>query len=282
MKSILTNEKYKGDALLQKGFTVDFLTKKRKVNEGEVPQYYVQNSHPAIIEPDEFDAVQAEIERRKGLGRPSGCNSPFSTKIICGDCGGFYGSKVWGSNTKYRRVIWRCNEKYKNDKRCQTAHITEDDVKQRFLAAFNILVGKRDELLSNCRLVQQVLCDQSAIDAEIAELHREIEIVSELTSRAIYENARVAVSQEEFSDRHTGYIERYRKATERLAELDEERRERHNKMLLLEAFIKDIETRPLVVDEFDEKLWLAAVNKVTVLADGRLLFSFKDGTEIEG
>ena len=143
-------------------------------------------------------------------------------------------------------------------------------------------MGKRDELLSNCRLVQQVLCDQSAIDAEIAELHREIEIVSELTSRAIYENARVAVSQEEFSDRHTGYIERYRKATERLAELDEERRERHNKMLLLEAFIKDIETRPLVVDEFDEKLWLAAVNKVTVLADGRLLFSFKDGTEIEG
>ena len=59
VKSILTNEKYKGSALLQKKFTVDFLTKKTKVNEGEVPQYYVEESHPAIISPEEFELVQA-------------------------------------------------------------------------------------------------------------------------------------------------------------------------------------------------------------------------------
>lgn len=69
MESILTNEKYKGDALLQKRFTTDFLTKKMKVNEGEVPQYYVENSYPAIISPEEFDAVQTEFQRRKSLGR---------------------------------------------------------------------------------------------------------------------------------------------------------------------------------------------------------------------
>ncbi len=61
------NEKYKGDALLQKKFTTDFLTKKQKVNEGEVPQYYVENSHPAIIDPLEFDMVQAEMSRRQNL-----------------------------------------------------------------------------------------------------------------------------------------------------------------------------------------------------------------------
>ena len=105
VNSILSNEKYKGDALLQKRFTVDFLTKTIKDNEGEVPQYYVQNSHPGIIAPDEFDTVQAEIERRKQLGRPAACQSPLSTKLVCGDCGGFYGSKVWGSNTKYRKMI---------------------------------------------------------------------------------------------------------------------------------------------------------------------------------
>ena len=60
VKSILTNEKYKGSALLQKRFTVDFLTKKSKVNEGEVPQYYIEESHPAIIVPEEFELVQAE------------------------------------------------------------------------------------------------------------------------------------------------------------------------------------------------------------------------------
>ncbi|WP_352418957.1 recombinase family protein [Proteiniborus sp.] len=58
-------EKYKEDALLQKSYTVDFLTKKKKVNEGEVPQYYVENSHPAIIEPETFDLVQLEMKKRK-------------------------------------------------------------------------------------------------------------------------------------------------------------------------------------------------------------------------
>ncbi|WP_083939737.1 zinc ribbon domain-containing protein [Desulfoscipio gibsoniae] len=76
--------------------------------------------------------MQAEIERHKKLGRPVSCHGPFSAKIICGECGGFYGSKVWGSNTKYRRTIWRCNEKYKKDKPCQTLHLTEDDIKHRF------------------------------------------------------------------------------------------------------------------------------------------------------
>ncbi|MBS4008180.1 MAG: recombinase family protein [Clostridium sp.] len=282
VKSMLGNEKYKGDALLQKGFTVDFLTKKRKNNEGEVPQYYVQNSHPAIIEPDEFDALQAEIERRKGLGRPCGCGSPFSAKIVCGDCGGFYGSKVWGSNSKYRRVIWRCNEKYKNDKHCQTPHVTEDDIKQRFLVAFNTLMGGREELLANCRFAQETLCDCSAIEAELAEVRREIEIVTELTKKAISENARVAVSQEEFNGRHTGYMERYRKASERLAELDEQRREHQNKFLMLETFIKGIESCPMVLDEFDDKLWAVAVAKLTITIKGKLVYRFKDGAEIEG
>ena len=68
VESILTNEKYKGHARLQKFFTVDFLTKKTKVNEGEVPMYYVEDSHPAIIAPEEWERVQLELKRRKDSG----------------------------------------------------------------------------------------------------------------------------------------------------------------------------------------------------------------------
>ena len=78
VESILKNEKYKGNALLQKAFTVDFLTKKQKKNEGEVPQYYVENSHPAIIDPAEWKLVQRELERRKSIGRSYSGNSIFS------------------------------------------------------------------------------------------------------------------------------------------------------------------------------------------------------------
>jgi hypothetical protein len=103
--SILSNEKYKGDALLQKKFTTDFLTKKMKGKEGEVPQYYVEHSHDAIIEPLEWDMVQAEITRRRSLGRAYSGNSVFSSKLVCGDCGSFFGQKVWHSNDPYRKVI---------------------------------------------------------------------------------------------------------------------------------------------------------------------------------
>ena len=81
--SILTNEKYKGDAMLQKTFTVDFLTKKKKINEGEVQQYYIENSHPAIIPPETFDLVQIELQRRKGHRKSTA--GIFASKLICGE-----------------------------------------------------------------------------------------------------------------------------------------------------------------------------------------------------
>jgi site-specific DNA recombinase len=277
VRSILTNEKYKGDALLQKRFTVDFLTKTTKANEGEVPQYYVQNSHPAIIEPDEFDAVQAEMERRRQLGRPYSCNSPFSAKIVCGECGGFYGSKVWGSNTKYRRIVWRCNEKYRHTTPCQTPHLTEDDIKHRFLAAFNTLMAGREELLANCRLAQQALCDCTVIDKEITELRRESEVVSELARKAIYENAKTATNQGENSD----YLLRYNYINGRFSDLEAQRLKRREKAKQLEEFIRDIGTQSLVLEEFDEKLWTAVIDKAKVESDGKLVFCFKDGTCVE-
>ena len=112
VKSILTNEKYKGDALLQKTFTVDFLQKKKKANEGEVPQYYVENSHPAIVTEEVFDLVQHELRRRQQKGRHTSASSMFSNRIVCGECGAYYGSKVWHSTDAYRSRIWRCNRKY--------------------------------------------------------------------------------------------------------------------------------------------------------------------------
>jgi hypothetical protein len=86
IRNILTNETLRGSKRLQKTYTTNCLTKATKPNEGELPSYYIEESHAAIIPPDEWDAVQAEIARRKELGRPISCQTPFSTKVICGDC----------------------------------------------------------------------------------------------------------------------------------------------------------------------------------------------------
>jgi hypothetical protein len=82
-----------------------------KANEDEVPQYYVKDHHEPIISPEIFDMVQRKTGRRgKGRNYQSGVHL-FSSKIRCGQCGSFYGSKVWHSTDKYRKIIWRCNHK---------------------------------------------------------------------------------------------------------------------------------------------------------------------------
>ncbi len=98
--SILTNEKYKGDALLQKTYTENYLEHKVVKNNGQIPKYYVENNHPAIIDRDTWDQVQIEMKRRESIGAHYSSTDIFASKLICGDCGGFYGKKKWHSNSK--------------------------------------------------------------------------------------------------------------------------------------------------------------------------------------
>ena len=100
IESILKNEKYKGDALLQNTVTTDFLTHTHKRSEGEAPQFYVEKNHPAIVRPEVFEMVQEEFRRRKAAGGRMQSASILSGRIVCEDCGGFYGRKVWHSTSE--------------------------------------------------------------------------------------------------------------------------------------------------------------------------------------
>ncbi len=155
IRKMLSNEKYKGDALLQKTYTVNFLTKKRVVNNGEVPKYYVEDSHPAIIDKGMWDAVQLEMERRRNFAEKynigkldyATVNNPFAGRVICGQCGSTFGRKVWNSNNeRLRRVIWRCNSKYKVKGKigCNSKHIDDEVLSRVFAEAFNSIVENKD------------------------------------------------------------------------------------------------------------------------------------------
>ena len=117
-----------------------------------MPQYYVEGNHEAIIEPSVYDLVQVELAKRskKSEARYSGV-SIFSNKIKCADCGSWYGSKVWHSTDQYRKIIYRCNSKYK-DTKCETPHVTEDEVKAAFVSAYNKLVSEKAEITANAVL----------------------------------------------------------------------------------------------------------------------------------
>ncbi|MCD8299899.1 MAG: recombinase family protein [Clostridiales bacterium] len=280
VKSILTNEKYKGDALLQKSFMVDFLQKKMKKNEGEVPQYYVEGDHEAIIEPEVFDFVQTEMERRyTGRGRYSGV-SIFSSKIKCGECGGWYGAKVWHSNDKYRRVIYQCNRKYKGEKKCGTPHITEDEAKAVFVRAVNKLLAGKDELISNVRLMIMVLSGNDELEKKRAELQEELEVIVELTNRCVAENARVALDQDEYTKRYNGLVERYETTKAEYDAVEKAIADRAARKKELERFARIID-RQQPLEEFDENIWASLVDFITVYSADDIRVTFRDGTEIK-
>ncbi len=126
VQSILGNEKYKGDALLQKEFTVNYLTKKLKKNEGELPQFYVKEDHEAIISPWLFDYVQKRIsERDFDNGQRYSGVSMLSSKVVCGKCGGMFTPRPWHSNDRYRKIIWQCRNRWRKPNPCKTHNLPE-------------------------------------------------------------------------------------------------------------------------------------------------------------
>lgn len=279
IRSILTNEKYKGDALLQKTYTVDFLTRKKKVNEGEIPQYYVRDNHEAIIDRETFEMVQTlMMTRRPGANRRS-CVSVFSSRIKCADCGGWYGPKVWHSNDPYRKVVWQCNHKFDGQK-CATPSLTEEQVKERFLKAANTVIDARERFIA---IYERSLAPSLATDdleRELAELEAEINIAAELVEECIRENAHVALDQAEYQKRYDSLAARYDKAKTRHDEVTELIADRTARRKQIGLYFRELRKRqPL--ETFREEDWLSMVDHMTVYSKDDIRVTFKDGTEIE-
>jgi DNA invertase Pin-like site-specific DNA recombinase len=280
--SILTNEKYKGDARLQKTFTVDFLTKKQKVNEGEIPHYYVENSHPAIITPEAFDLVQYELQTRRTAVRFAGGDSPFSGKILCGECSGLFGSKVWHSTDQYRRVIWRCNNRYKQKgtSTCSTPHVTQPDIEKAFVRAFNQFLKDKTRYIAELEEVLPVIIDTGDLDQETETLTEERDIVVQLIRNCVEDNAHAARDQEAFRQKYDALVERFETAQNRLDSIATEKRNKSARKERIALFLDTLRGATDLITDFDEDLWLATMDTVIVHEDKNMIFTFKDGSEI--
>jgi len=251
VESILKNEKYRGDAILQKTFTTDFLSKSQKPNEGELPKYHVRNSHPAIIEPEVHELVQREIARRAGAPTKSGLGI-FARRVICGACDGLFGSKVWHSKDKYRRIVFQCNKKYGAGKRCTTPHVTEAELKQAFVQALNRLVTDREAMIEDIRLLLPKLADTAALEKEKASALRERDEARGLVQRCVEENASAALAQQDYRERYQRLVSGYEASERKLAGVEEKLRQRASRCETLRQFIVELEKRTDLITAFDE------------------------------
>ena len=247
---------------------------------GEIPQYYVEEHHEAVIPPDLFDFVQSEIKRREQNGKHSGV-SIFANKIKCGCCSAWYGAKVWHSTDKYRRVIYRCNKKYAHKgKPCSTRHLTEEEIKQTFVKALNCLVEVKENVIAELRSLIDSVCQTEELTEEHDRTEQELGVLAEQLEILIRENARVAQDQTAYLNQENEIRALYVEKQGHLATLDEQIAERESKRKTLETMIQVVCGINEEQVAFDEELWGGLLDHIVVKEDGTVVVVFKGGTEI--
>lgn len=226
--------------------------------------------------------VQRELARRvRGKNRHSGVHI-FSGKIKCGDCSGWYGSKLWHSNDAYKRTIWQCNQKYKNDVRCKTPYLDETSIKARFVTAANILLSGRKAAIKAFEKEQAAVFDLTELTAKQTELRSEMEVVSEMIQQCIQENATVALDQTEYQERFEALSNRFETAKKAYGEATKAISDKQSRKAQMEDFLKLLKAQDGELTEFSESLWVGLLDYATVYADGRMTFTFKNGATIDG
>lgn len=280
IQSILSNEKYKGDALLQKQYTADFLKKNRKKNRGEIPQYYVEGHHEPIITPKQFDYVQAEMKRRAGYGRYSAV-SIFCSKVQCGCCGGWYGRMVWHSTDKYRRVIYKCHRKMKRGERpCSTPHFTEEQLKSMFIRGFNSLTDVRNEVIENLNILIDSACNISQEKKEKRALEHELMELSERLGEVIRMNGMAVKGQEIFIAEEEKIRNTYEDRNKQLEILEATIDKKNYSRITMEAFIENMQKEGRLVD-FRPDLWGLLVERIVVNSSQDMKMVFRGGITVK-
>ena len=277
VENILANEKYKGDAILQKTYCTDYLLKTFVVNDGSVvPKYYAQNSHPAIVSPEVFDLAQQELAWRRSLnGRYSG-RSCFASRVVCGDCGAFYGSKVWHSTDEYRRTIWRCNNKYGGDAKCSTPHVTQEELEKVFVDVMQKVIAEKDVIFAVCREVLDEVLDTSELDRIATRLQDQALGMAERVRKQVEENARVRRDQEEYQREYEALVAEHEKLSQQIQDVEAQRKDKADRRRKIEVFLQMLEDQEECLN-FAPYTFVAMVDKVVVRQDGKLNFCFRNG-----
>ena len=275
IKKILLNEKYIGDALLQKTFTVDFLTKKRVKNEGHVPQYYVENSHEAIIPKELFLQTQEELHRRSNIYTGADKNKriysskyALSTITFCGDCGDIYRRVYWNIHGR-KEFVWRCVTRIEQGPEvCKNRTVKEAELYDAVMTAINRLLAGGDNMI---RILEENI---HAIIGDTTEYKiSEINTMLEEKQKELISLANKGKDFESLADEIEELREKRQTFLVEDASLSGEN-ERINELI---EFVRNNKYRTL---RYDDTLVRKIIQNVTVY-DDHFVICFKSGIEME-
>ena len=289
IKSILKNEKYKGDALLQKTYITDPISKRVKKNNGELPMYYVENSHPAIIERRIFDRVQEEIARRAGkkkvkqtgtkteLGRYSG-KYALTELLYCGECGTPYRRCTWSRDGK-KKIVWRCVSRLDYGKKyCKNSPSVEESRLHNAIAAAITKKANLEEInIGGIMNHIESFGSQRDTDGIIQRQRRiaEIEKVIDDLARLNSDEAQNGELDYKFSEL---YAELY-SVKDELEEMQSDVSALDGDMLNeMREVVTGLKNHPV---EYDDKVVRQLIDCIKVMSADTIKICFKDGTVTE-
>lgn len=275
IRKILQNEKYMGDALLQKTYTINFLTKRRIKNTGEMPQYYIEDHHEAIIPKHLFYAAQEEMLKRQN-GRRTGngkkrcysSSNPFSNLIVCGNCGDIFRRVHW-NNRGCKSIVWRCCSRLEaTGHACHNRTVNETLLEQVVIDAINRVLCQKDDFLQTLRAnIATVVLQGDALSPEVID-----EQLNRLQKELLKK-----VNQKDDYDAIADEILRLRDQR-RQAEVDSVIKDEQMKQIRdLQDFVK---SQPATITEFDETLVSRLIEKIAVF-DDHFTVDFKSGITID-
>ena len=239
------------------------------------------NIKAGTIDPTEFDMVQAEIARRKAVGRSYSGTGLFASKLYCADCGGVFGQKVWHSTDKYRRVVWQCNSKFKRGKsKCTTPILTEQGIQEMFLKAYAALLAGRQDIIDDCEAAAAMLTNVDSLNRSIHAENERLEQNTELIRAVVREHASIAQTDEEYHRKYDPLMEEHEAISAKLDKLIADREAKIERGKRLRSFLVALKDAPEELLAWDEQLWLLLVDHATVNPDGSVGFFFKNGTSI--
>lgn len=274
VKYVLTNERYIGDALLQKSITISEYPPKRIINDGSQPQYYVENCLPAIFTREERDAILALMAQRQTKWKKTG-GHPLSKLLRCSECGHSYRRIVTPND-----ILWRCAYRNNGKTTCTIYTVREEDVCWAFITAINKLRAGRDNIL--IPMIERLEAMQSkvngttvkigTIDKEIAVLSRQSLVIAELLNQGILESSDFAAQNNELSQK----IFNLRCKRRELLAINEAD-DMLNALRELADMLEDMETE---MSDYDEDIVRAIIKNATVVSDTELKIHLHGGMTV--
>ena len=271
---IINNEKYKGDILLGKTFTVDPISKRRLDNLGEEDRYYIHNHHEGIVSEETFDRAQ-EIRNRRNGGRKHNVTPgkrekfsrqyAFSCMLECGFCGASLSRRRWHSNSKYKKTIWQCVKSTKNGKRfCPDSKgIPEQVIEEAFIESYRMLCkDNRDVLDEFLRRVEKTLGENS-IPKQITALDKNISKIQAKRKVLLDKYLKGIVSQDIYEETDIGLKKDFTNEKAKLEYLQQQLDDETSLQRRVSDFKKALSENE-VLEEFDRGIFESIIEKVIV------------------